>query len=60
MYVLLSEDNNYFVEYLLGHLATSTSITKAKVFDDFYIADRFKILIYYKYKIKMSINTFIK
>lgn len=58
-YVLMTEDGNYLVEYLIGELVFSPSITRAMVFDDHKIALKFKKLLYDRFQIKMSVNTYI-
>ncbi len=55
----MTEDGSYLVEYLIGELVFSTSITRAMVFDDHKIALRFKKLLYDRFQIKVSVNTYI-
>ena len=59
MYVLLTKQNNYFVEYLLGSLILSDSLEKAMKFDDFETANKFKMMLYQNCKLITSINTYI-
>ena len=58
MYILLTETDTYFVEYLLGQLVFSTNVSEAKVFDDKTLAFKFRDLLLKK-KIVCSVNTFI-
>lgn len=60
MFVLLTKENNYFVEFLCGELAISSSITEAMVFNDEDTAQKFKAMLYTICKIETSVNTFIK
>lgn len=60
MYVLLTEKDNYFVEYLFSNLVLSDSIVEAMKFDDFITANKFKNMLFQKCKLVTSINTFIK
>lgn len=59
MYVLLTTSKSYFVEYLLGELVLSNSINDAMVFDEEFIAQRFKKMLYETCKLETSVNTFI-
>jgi hypothetical protein len=59
-YVLLTNRKNYFVEYLIGHLVLSDSITEAMKFSSWEQASKFKIMLYDQLEINCSINTFIK
>ncbi len=58
-YVLLTIQNTYFVEYLIGELVLSHSISEAMVFTSWIQATRFKEMLYEKCAINCSINTFI-
>lgn len=60
MYVLLTNFNTYFVEYLLGYMALSKSIEDAMIFDDLDTAIKFKQMLYRVSKLETSVNTFIK
>lgn len=59
MFVLLTDDNTYFVEYLLGHLVLSVSISKAMQFDNQIMAEKFQFMLMDKFELNTSINTFI-
>lgn len=59
-YVLLTEDQNYFVEYLIGELVVSNSITEAMTFDDEQLALRFKQMLHTSCQLITSVNTYIK
>lgn len=58
-YVLLTDDNTYFVEYLLGHLELSPSIDQAMVFEDNETAFNFQKYLKKKCNLITSVNTFI-
>ena len=57
--VLLTEQGEYFVEYLLGQLIVSSSISEAMIFDDFITASKFKEMLTAVCKINCYINTYI-
>lgn len=59
MYVLLSDKECYFVEYLMGQLILSQSISEAMKFDNEEIALKFKQFLFEQFNIKCSVNTFI-
>ena len=56
-YVLMTEEGTYLVEYLIGEVVFATSISRAMIFTD--LRQRFKSLLYERFKIKVSINTYI-
>ncbi|TSE09605.1 hypothetical protein [Aquimarina algiphila] len=58
-YVLLTDEQSYFVEYLIGELVLSTSISEAMKFDDEHIALRFKQMLHNSCKLTTSVNTYI-
>ncbi|MBP2833622.1 hypothetical protein J8281_15610 [Aquimarina sp. U1-2] len=58
-YVLLTEDQNYFVEYLIGELVLSNSISEAMKFNDEGVALRFKQMLHTSCKLVTSVNTYI-
>ncbi len=58
-YVLLTEDQNYFVEYLIGELVLSSSISEAMKFDDEHLALRFKQMLHSSCELVTSVNTYI-
>ncbi|WP_298476079.1 hypothetical protein [uncultured Maribacter sp.] len=58
-YVLLTDDNTYFVEYLLGHLELSPSIDQAMVFEDNETAFNFQKYLRKECNLITSVNTFI-
>ena len=60
MYVLLTLDHNYFVEYLIGTLVISNSIFDAMVFDDLDTAVKFKKMLICTCDLQTSISTFIR
>ena len=59
MYVLLTPQNTYFVEYLLGMLVLSNSLFEAMVFDDLDTAIKFKQMLFKTCELQTSISTFI-
>jgi len=59
-YVLLTEDQNYFVEYLIGELVLSNSISEAMKFNDENIALRFKKMLHSSCRLTTSVNTYIQ
>lgn len=60
MYVLLTLQNTYFVEYLIGTLVLSSSIFDAMVFEDLDTAVKFKKMLICTCQLQTSISTFIK
>ena len=58
-YVLLTDENTYFVEYLLGHLELSPSINQAMVFQDNETAFNFQKYLKKECDLNTSVNTFI-
>ncbi len=58
-YVLLTDDQSYFVEYLIGELVLSNSISEAMKFDDEHIALKFKQMLHNSCKLTTSVNTYI-
>lgn len=58
-YVLLTEDQTYFVEYLLGELVLSNSISEAMKFSDEHLALKFKQMLHHSCKLVTSVNTYI-
>tara|TARA_B100000953_G_scaffold22807_2_gene18829 strand:- start:853 stop:1035 length:183 start_codon:yes stop_codon:yes gene_type:complete len=60
MFVLLSPQNTYFVEFLLNHLALSSSISEAMVFKEIETAKKFKFMLKEQVNIDFSINTYIE
>ena len=59
-YVLLSEHDTYFVEYLLGELVISDHISEAAIFKCRDQAIKFKQYLYKHCKMSFSVNTFIQ
>jgi len=59
MYVLLTNYNTYFVEYLFGELVLSNSIKEAMIFNDKSTALKFKTHLYENCDLVTSVNTFI-
>ena len=60
MYVLLTPEDNYFVEYLIGTLVLSRSICEAMIFEDLETAVKFKTMLFITCELQTSISTFIK
>ena len=58
-YVLMTDGNNYFVEYLLSELIMSDSISEAMVFTDINLARKFKEMLNNNCKLVVNISTFI-
>lgn len=58
-YVLLTNRERYFVEFLIGELVLSESITHAMEFDDIEIAIKFKKMLHNTCDIICSVNTYI-
>jgi hypothetical protein len=55
----MTQEGSYLVEYLIGEVIFTSSISRAMIFSDLKIALRFKNLLYERFKIKVSINTYI-
>lgn len=60
MYILLTLQNTYFVEYLIGTLVLSSSIFDAMVFDDVDTAMKFKQMLLTTCELNTSVSTFIQ
>lgn len=58
-YVLMTQEGTYLVEYLIGEVVFTSSISRAMIFSDVNIALKFKTLLYDSFKIKVSVNTYI-
>ncbi|KAA2217448.1 hypothetical protein FEK29_09990 [Maribacter aurantiacus] len=58
-FVLLTESGSYFVEYLLGELVLSPSISEAWIFNDADIARKFQNRLFDTFKLYTSVNSFI-
>ncbi|WP_103866015.1 MULTISPECIES: hypothetical protein [Aquimarina] len=58
-YVLLTDDQSYFVEYLIGELVLSNSISEAMKFNDEHLAQRFKKMLHSSCELITSVNTYI-
>ncbi|GGX27503.1 hypothetical protein [Aquimarina muelleri] len=58
-YVLLTDDQSYFVEYLIGELVLSNSISEAMKFNDEHLALKFKKMLHNSCKLITSVNTYI-
>ena len=58
-YVLMTQEGTYLVEYLIGEVVFTTSISRAMIFTDLHVAHRFKTLLYERFRIKVSVNTYI-
>lgn len=59
-FVLLTNKDNYFVEYLIGSLVLSDSISEAMVFKDYDTASKFSNMLLSVCDLETSVNTFIK
>ena len=59
MYVLLTKEETYFVEYLIGSLILSNSISEAMVFDNKDIALKFQKRLFNQCQLETSVNTFL-
>ena len=59
-YVLLTDKESYFVEYLLKQLILSDSITQAMTFENHDSAIKFKLMLFESCNLKCSVNTYIK
>ena len=58
-YVLMTQEGTYLVEYLIGEVVFTSSISRAMIFSDVNIALKFKTLLYDRFKIKVSVNTYM-
>ena len=58
-YVLMTQEGTYLVEYLIGEVVFTSSISRAMIFSDVNIALKFKTLLYDRLKIMVSVNTYI-
>ena len=58
-YVLMTQEGTYLVEYLIGEVVFTSSISRAMIFSDVNIALKFKTLLYDRFKIKVSVTTYI-
>ena len=58
-YVLMTQEGTYLVEYLIGEVVFTSSISRAMIFSDVNIALKFKTLLYDRFKIKVSVHTYI-
>ena len=58
-YVLLTDQSTYFVEYLIGELVLSHSVTKAMVINSFDTAFKFKQMLWSCCNVTCSVNTYI-
>ena len=58
-YVLITQEGTYLVEYLIGEVVFATSISRAMIFTNLAIAQRFKTLLYERFGIKVTVNTYI-
>ena len=58
-YVLMTQEGTYLVEDLIGEVVFTSSISRAMIFSDVNIALKFKTLLYDRFKIKVSVNTYI-
>ncbi len=60
MFVLYTNEDSYFVEYLLGQLILSESINEAMVFDVLDNAKKCQTMLLKECDLLTSVNTFIK
>ena len=60
MYVLITPQDSYFVEYLIGTLVLSSSLSEAMEFKDIDTATKFKQMLLITCDLKTTISTFIK
>ena len=60
MYVLITKEDCYFVEFLLGELIISKSIEEAMEFDDYGTAEKFRDMLRQVCDLHTSISTYIK
>ncbi|GAA3520874.1 hypothetical protein GCM10022393_38980 [Aquimarina addita] len=58
-YVLLTDEQTYFVEYLIGELILSNSISQAMKFTDEQLAHKFKQMLHSSCSLRTSVNTYI-
>lgn len=58
-YVLLTKENTYYVEFLIGELVLSQSISEAMIFSDSDTAEKFKQMLFTVCELNCSINTYI-
>lgn len=59
-YVLQTNEDNYFVEFLLNYLVISNSITEAMIFDELEVANKFKNMLQENCQLNTMITTFIE
>lgn len=59
LYVLLTDKDRYFVEYLLKQLILSESISEAMTFDNYHTAIKFQQMLKSSCKLNCSVNTYI-
>ena len=57
--VLLTRQDTYFVEYLLGQLVLSDSISEAMIFETAETASRYREMLYKTCNLECSVNTYI-
>ena len=60
MFVLLTKDNEYILEYLFNELVLTKHIEKAKEFDSRISAFSFKDQLQEELNLEVSVNTYIK
>lgn len=58
-YVLLTNQETYFVEYLISELVLSQNISEAMIFNDLNTAEKFKQMLFICCELNCSINTYI-
>lgn len=58
-YILLTDKHCYFVEYLIGELVLSNSLSDAMIFDNLKTAHKFKKMLASTCDLDCSVNTFI-
>lgn len=58
-YLLMTPEDNYFVEYLLGELVLSKSISEAMIFDSNEQANKFQKMLQELCNLETTISTFI-
>lgn len=58
-YILYTDKETYFVEYLLNHLVLSDSITEAMIFTDLVTAIKFQQMLKLRCDLKCTVNTYI-
>lgn len=59
MYVLITTQDTYFVEYLIGTLVLSSSITCAMDFADLETAHKFRKMLLLVCQLQTTVTTFI-